>query len=73
MWWGAMVVIACSTCLNSSHIHLGPSFTLDCFYKGARARIFLEMFSTRDSSAGIYTKMSPMLEAAMLIIGLHRK
>ena len=34
---GAMVVIACSTCLNSSHIHLGPSFTLDCFYKGARA------------------------------------
>ena len=29
---GAMVVIACSTCLNSSHIHLGPSFTLNCFY-----------------------------------------
>ena len=33
-WWcgeGAMVVIAFSTCLNSSHIHLGPSFTLNCF------------------------------------------
>ena len=38
VWWGAMVVIACSTCLNSSHIHLGPSFTLDCFYKRAPAR-----------------------------------
>ena len=41
---GAMVVIACSTCLNSSHIHLGPSFTLNCFYNRLRAWMWVTIF-----------------------------
>ena len=62
-WWcgeGAMVVIAFSTCLNSSHIHLGPSFTLNCFYKRLRARVCVKILS----SICIFTKLSECLKAA---------
>ena len=58
---GAMVVIACSTCLNSSHIHLGPSFTLNCFYKRLRARVCVKILS----SICIFTKLSECLKAAL--------